>query len=99
MGSGSPEEGVDSKSAGVAQLAEHRFCKPKVVGSTPTASFWPRRLVRSRTRAFQARDTGSNPVGVIGVLWEIGARRSVNQVQSCSSAIMATCGALSVLQI
>lgn len=25
-------------SAGVAQLAEHRFCKPDVVGSTPTAS-------------------------------------------------------------
>ena len=28
--------------ASVAQLAEHRFCKPKVVGSSPTASSSPR---------------------------------------------------------
>lgn len=44
-------------------MVEHRTFNPVVVGSSPTASMRPHRLV-VRTPAFQAGDTGSNPVGV-----------------------------------
>src|SRR5262245_36409032 len=32
---------TDARCARVAQLAEHRFCKPVVVGSSPSASLTP----------------------------------------------------------
>ena len=55
----------------VAQLVEHRPFKPVVVGSSPTPLtrfvysevLRPRRPAWPRTPAFQAGDTGSNPVG------------------------------------
>jgi hypothetical protein len=49
----------------LAQLVEHRTFNPVATGSIPVRPTIsrPYRLVRSRTLAFQASNTGSNPVG------------------------------------
>ncbi len=53
----------------LAQLVEHLTFNQVVTGSTPVRPiFRPRRLAWSRTPAFHAGDTGSNPVGDVQVL-------------------------------
>ncbi len=51
----------------LTQSVEYLPFKQRVVGSSPTrptsSTFGPHRLVRSRTPAFHAGNTGSNPVG------------------------------------
>ena len=48
----------------LAQLVEHLTFNQVVTGSTPVRPICrPRRLAWSRTPAFHAGDTGSNPVG------------------------------------
>ena len=50
----------------LTQLVEYLPFKQRVAGSSParpTRRFCPRRLARSRTPAFHAGNTGSNPVG------------------------------------
>ncbi len=53
----------------LAQLVEHLTFNQVVTGSTPVRPiFRPRRLAWSRTPAFHAGGTGSNPVGDLQAL-------------------------------
>ena len=52
----------------LAQLVEHLTFNQVVTGSTPVRPICrPRRLAWSRTPAFHAGDTGSNPVGDVQI--------------------------------
>src|SRR5437016_13713984 len=88
----------------LAQKVEHRPFKARALGSSPRRltnlsirNGCPHRLAWPRTRPFQGRNTGSNPVGDTRVLYEClaeGSRLLQRRISGSISAFQTLAGRL-----